>query len=131
MKTINITVSDHTYEQIEKLVVDFQTILDADKGYKYTPVTKDKIIKSAINSEYLRRFQPNPMNIVLLPHAYMQLKELIEKETEVLRNFPLCDISDQVTPLSVVQDLIEKEYKRNHKVDLSTGIPISDEDLPI
>lgn len=129
MKKIEITVSDKTFEQLEKLVEDLQMLLDSDT-VEHRPVTKDFIISDVINSAYLKKFSPNPMNIVLIQHSYMQLLDLIEEQKEINREFPIADLSDvEVTPLKIINALIEKDYNRLHNI--SPIQDITDEDLPI
>ncbi|GAB6444650.1 hypothetical protein bcgnr5369_10600 [Bacillus cereus] len=129
MKKIEITVSDKTFEQMEKLVEDLQNLLDSDT-VEHRPVTKDFIISDAINSAYLKKFSPNPMNIVLIQHSFMQLLDLIEEQKEINRQFPITDLSDvEVTPLKIINALIEKDYNRLHNISQFENI--SDDDLPI
>ncbi|MCU7667994.1 hypothetical protein [Bacillus thuringiensis] len=129
MKKIEITVSDKTFEQLEKLVEDLQMLLDSDT-VEHRPATKDFIISDAINSAYLKKFSPNPMNIVLIQHSYMQLLDLIKEQKEINREFPIADLSNvEVTPLKIINALIEKDYNRLHNI--APIQDITDEDLPI
>lgn len=129
MKKLEIMVTDKTFEQMEKLVDNLQELLDTDT-VEHLPVTKDLILANAIHSAYLQKFHPNPMNIVLIQHTYVQLLDLIKDQEEIYKHLPIGDFSDvKVTPLKIISELIEREYNRLHGIN--QPVEINEEDLPI